>query len=224
MSKQKHKIAARISMVNAIYGVSMPVEAIEYQAHILSEYDFDLLMSAFDKYMRETKFSKPPTPGQIIEILSPKVSDRSVAIDLARKIDRAIAKHGWNWEQGYWHEDGQYWTIGSRVVRSFKEAFIDELGAVAWHAVCCRGGWLNVRNSAAEMEEGQFIAQLRDQIESSMTLAARGVDVTKIEMPKPRTSIDGPVTTLRICDMPDDNFTKKEEQLISLANGNRNEF
>lgn len=103
MSKQRHKIAERISMINAIYGVAMSNQAVEYQASILCEYDFDSVMLAFDKYMRETKFSKPPTPGQIIEILSPKTSDRSVAIDLARKIDRAIANHGWNWEQGYWH-------------------------------------------------------------------------------------------------------------------------
>lgn len=224
MSKQKHKIAARISMVNAIYGVSMPIEAIEYQAHILSEYDFDSVMSAFDKYMRETKFSKPPTPGQIIEILSPKVSDRDLANDLARKIDRAITRKGWNWEQGYWHEDGPYWEISGGVVRSFKEAVIDELGAIGWHVICSRGGWLNLRNSAAEMQEGQFIAQLRDQAQSSMALAAAGVDVTKIEMPKPRISIAGPETTLRICDMPDDDFTRKEEELLSLANGNRHEF
>lgn len=106
------------------------------------------------------------------------------------------------------------------MVRSFREAVIGELGAVAWHAICCRGGWLNLRNSSVEMDEGQFIAQLRDQIESSMALAAQGVDVTKIEMPKPKAQFGySSPPTLRICDMPDDEFTKNEEMLIGRIKG-----
>lgn len=149
------------------------------------------IIQAMNQWIATSKQPRPPLPAEIRELVLPKSSDRDLAVDISRNIDCAISRHGWNWEEGYYGHDGQYWEDSSyNRFNTFKAAFISELGVIAWHAVCSRGGWHMVRNSANEMEEGTFIAQLRDQIECSMSLSRSGVDVTRIEMPKKQAPLD----------------------------------
>jgi hypothetical protein len=151
----------------------------------IEDLDFNKALSALDSFSRDPKSKFWPKIADIRNIINPVLDHRMVAVDLARKIDKAISYHGYNWEGGYWHSTGNYWENDKgEKFRSFKEAVISELGAVGWHAICSRGGWVNVRDSANTMDEGTFIAQMRDQIQSSITLAERGVDVSNIEMPK----------------------------------------
>lgn len=157
---------------------------------------YDQAVQAVTRYRRESKNTRFPLPSQLIETIRPTTDPKTIANELARKIDQALTSHGHRWHQGYFHDyDENRQPIcrfeantpeGKKVFWSFKEAVIAELGAIGWHAICSRGGWDSLSQSQREMPEGMFIAQLRDQVESSVTLSRQGVDVTRIGMPTPR--------------------------------------
>lgn len=146
------------------------------------------VVAALQRWFRETKTHRFPLPAEVRYLVRPKPSSRVVAIELARKIDKALMSHGYVWESGYFSSNGYLWESNTGSGRisfpSFKDAVIAELGEIGWHAICSRGGWSRLIESQKVMDEGQFIAQLRDQIESSTILAEQGVDVAMIEMPK----------------------------------------
>lgn len=163
---------------------------------------FDQAVLACTRYRRDKKNTRFPLPAQLIEVVRPQADPKVLAIDIARRIDKAVAKHGWNWEHGFFHgyhpetKDPMFYfeaftNEGRKAFWTFKEAVIAELGEIAWHAICSRGGWQAVRESCNAMPEGMFIAQLRDQIEASVHLARSGVDVTRISLPPPRSESKG---------------------------------
>jgi hypothetical protein len=145
--------------------------------------------SAMVAFRGEQGRSKMPMPADIKARITPgsSIDKRELATTLARKIDKALVAHGYVWEEGYLGVKGRYWEafVGGKRQRfeSFKEAVIAELGPIAWNAICERGGWQQMISSQREMDEGQFVAQLRDQVQSSYSLAEQGVDVTRIPMP-----------------------------------------
>jgi hypothetical protein len=183
MKQKRLEIATLFATMNAIYGVTMNNDAVMYQADLLVDLDLEALRKAFTSYTKTNKTNRPPTVAHIREIVNPFVDDRHVAIELARKIDRAVSRYGWTWEHGYQSHFETKWDGGGSVHNSFKEAVICELGELGWHVICSRGGWQNTRNSSNEMEEGMFIAQMRDQIQASMSLQKAGADVSKILLP-----------------------------------------
>lgn len=191
-SEQIRRIAERIVIMNSMCGVNMPDNAVMYQAKLLADLDFDLVVKAFDNYALSNKTGRPPTVAHIREIINPVVSERDLANELARKIDKCVAKHGWSWSEGQiiagddvLETMTMYEGASGKLHDTFKEAVISEIGEVGWHVICSRGGWSNVRNSANEMPEGMFISQMRDQVESTLRLQKAGVDVAKIGLPEP---------------------------------------
>lgn len=171
--------------IAGMYDKQINPQSLRIMLDAVDDISFEKLMRAMNDWTKTSKLSRHPYPADLIAMVNPEIDKKLVAIDLARKIDKAVAKHGYNWQEGFFHSDGNYWNDdkGNKFY-SFKEAVISELGEIGWHAICARGGWLRVRESANAMEEGTFIAQMRDQIQSSMALAEAGHDVTKIEMPK----------------------------------------
>lgn len=168
------------------YNRELEPDVIVMMADDLSTLPFPEVMEAFLKYRRNPKNRTFPLPAQILDIVHPEPDSREFATVLARKIDLAVAKHGWNWEQGFYHKDGNWWEDDKgNIFSSFKEAVISELGEIGWHTICSRGGWIATRNSANEMEEGIFISQCRDQIQASYNLQKQGIDVSKIALPQP---------------------------------------
>jgi len=132
-------------------------------------------------------------PAELREAINPLVDKKAFATELARKIDKAISRHGYNWDKGFFGPNGIYWENDQgHIFTSFKEAVISEIGPVGWHVVCARGGWLNTRNSANEMEQGIFFAQMREQIAASLQLSEQGVDVAKIVMPTKEKTLGHP--------------------------------
>lgn len=183
MTKQEILLVAqKIATINGILGFQMTNEAVMYQATLLQDLNFQKVMDAYDVAMQKSKTGKPPLVSHIREIVNPEIDSRFFAVELARKIDGAISKFGYNWAMGDIVNGEKYYLGGGKYHWTFKEAVIAELGDLAWHSICMRGGWENVRNSANEMEEGMFIAQMRDQLQASYALKKQGVDVTKIEM------------------------------------------
>ena len=147
----------------------------EDTAHI----DVVTLNQKFIQYRKQDTFGRMPLPSQL---LGESIDFRAVANEIARKIDKAICDFGYVWTDGYFDSNGKRYWLDKKNNRyeSFKEAFIAELGEQAWKAVSNRGGWAAVSQSSNEMDEGTFIAQLRDQLQSQMSLDQKGIDVTKI--------------------------------------------
>lgn len=125
-----------------------------------------------------------PTPMQLRALIFKQPDSRDIANELVRKIDKAIMKHGWNWEDGFYHADGNYWEANGKKFNNFREAVIEELGEIGWHVICSRGGWNSVCRSSNDVDEGIYIAQMREQIQSSYSLAKQGIDIARISMPK----------------------------------------
>lgn len=169
----------------SMYGKEINQMALKIMLDSVSDLPAEKVLKAFNEWSMSSKQNRHPLPADIREMISPNLDQRAVANDLVRKIDRAIMKHGYVWQEGYFHENGNYWQANEKIFVSFKEAVIEEVGPIGWHVLCSRGGWANICRSSNEMEEGQFVAQLRDQIQGSMSLAEKGIDVSQIDMPKP---------------------------------------
>lgn len=187
--EQRGQIAFLITKTAKYYSKQIDKEVISMMVDDLSDLDFGLVANAYSEYRKNPKNKFFPLPAQIREIIFPEIDDRFVAIELARKIDKCISKYGYVWEQGCFNGLNHYWQGNGKICSSFKEAVLSELGELGWHTICSRGGWLATRNSANEMEEGQFIAQMRDQILASITLQKQGIDIAQIEMPKHKSEI-----------------------------------
>lgn len=164
------------------FGKEIPRPALTMMLDSISDLDPEKVLDGFRKWMRESKIGRYPFPSEVRELVEGKVSSRDLAIAMARKIDKAVSKFGLYWPMGEMVAGSIYFLGGGRYHWTFKDAVIAELGPVGWHTICSRGGWAHVRNSANEMEEGTFFAQMRDQIESSYNLQKQGVDITKIKM------------------------------------------
>lgn len=171
------------------YAQALDQRQIELYADVLSSFPIEQVLQAGKAYMVDSNNSRfPMPPHKIMDIYKPKQADsREVAVALARRIDKAVRDFGYNWAHGQLQGGETYYKGGGLLHLTFKDAVIAELGPLGWHAICSRGGWLSVRNSANEMDEGTFIAQMRDQIQASHNLEKQGFDVTKIEMPDKKT-------------------------------------
>lgn len=198
------KIAERISLVNSLYGTSLAPEAVLFHANSLADLDFESVIQAFDTFVKTNKTNRPPTPAHIREIITPEIDERNVAIELAHKIDRAVSRYGYTWEEGYFSDEGNYWLANGKKFNSFRDAVIEELGIAGWNFICSRGGWQNVRNSANLMGEGMFIAQSRDHIESLLKSSDDDFQLTALSYPRQRKVDYRGSDTLPIYLMPDD--------------------
>jgi len=150
----------------------------------LQDLSFESCMNALQIYRNDNKNKFWPKSSDIRAIVNPEPDSRDFATVLARKIDLAVKKYGWVWSEGYFSaEHGQpYFVGGGKSFWSWKEAVIEELGVEGWNYIQSMGGWLQVRDSANEMNEGQYIAQTRDYIQSSYRLKKQGIEVEKIQI------------------------------------------
>lgn len=179
---EKAKISAYWLGLASMYGKEITSKGMEIMLEAVSDLNPNSVLNALENWVRVTTQNRHPFPSEIREMINPKIDLRAAANEIARKIDKAVFDFGYVWEGGYFDSNGnRYWLDkkGNRY-ESFKAAFIAELGEQAWRAVNARGGWAAVAESSNEMEEGMFIAQLRDQVQSQMLLEQKGVDVTKI--------------------------------------------
>lgn len=180
------------------YSKELNPEVVSMMAQDLEDLPFESVVNAYNKYRKEDRIMKFPMPSQIRDIVSPKIDSKELAIHITRKIDKAILKHGWNWEQGYFGSDGIYWESNGKKFNSFKEALIEEIGDIGYHSICLRGGWSSVCQSSNEMDEGQYYSQMRELIQSSINLSKQGVDVTRINMPTKNNDLTSPKEILKL--------------------------
>jgi hypothetical protein len=168
------------------YSFSLSRQVLEMYVDDLSLWPEQKVIEAYKTYRRNPKNKSFPLPASIIEILNPTLDKKNVAIELSRKIQRCISRHGWNWEQGNWSEDGNYWIdLNNRVHWTFIDAVESDLGEIGWQAIRSRGGWKALCESSNEMDEQGFIAQSRDQISAELNNSELGVKIEDLKMPTP---------------------------------------
>ncbi len=185
----RQEIAAYWLVLAQMHGKEIATPVMTMMLDAVSDLPPPKVLAALRDWLKTSKHPRHPYPAEIRELVSPPVDSKFFANDVARKIDKALGAHGYTWENGAWFGQSKAWEtkVNGRTeyVLSFKDAVIAELGEIAWHAICARGGWQNLISSQKEMDEGQFIAQLRDQIQASYALQKQGVDVTQIQLPPP---------------------------------------
>lgn len=194
---QRDTLAKRISSISGLYGKDINRQQIIVYIETLEEFipaTFEQYVGALNSYALDTTHKFFPAPIELRRYIHPEPDNKLLAIEMARKIDKAVINHGNNWESGFFNgrnptSEAEYlyfWEAygkdGKKSFGSFKEAVIYEIGEVGWHAICSRGTWSSLCASANTMDEGTFIAQLRDQIMASYTLQKQGIDITKIKM------------------------------------------
>lgn len=182
--EQRQEVGNALILVSKLYDKALEYDVAKMIVDDLQDLECGDIIRALMVYRQNPKNSTWPRAAAIRAIIKPQPDSKDFANDLARRIDKAVSTYGYGWDAGYFSESGPYWEVRGKIFYSFKEAVIEELGEVGWHVICSRGGWLNVRNSANEMDEGIFIAQMRDQIQSSYSLMKQGIDITQIEMPR----------------------------------------
>lgn len=186
--EEKIRVAQKIAMINQIYSFKITDDAAMYQAELLADLPYVLVIAAFDDLVKNNTTGRPPSIGHVRQKLEPKTDDRALSIDLSRKVLKALNKHGWSWEHGYYHNGKPYFEDDKgNKFETFREAVVSELGELGWEIIESRGGWQNLSTMANEQEEGIYQAQLRDQIEATIKNKKAGVDVSKIPLPSPDT-------------------------------------
>lgn len=167
-----------------IYQFPMTQHVMEIHLNALKRFRIDDCLKAYSKYLEDHKSLRMPTPGQIIAILEPGLDDKSFSVQLARSIITLCARRQENWVDGYFSENGNYFEgKDSKRFSTFQEALISECGELAVDVVKSRGGWVRLCNSFWEMDEGQFFAQLRDDIQSMVNLKKSGFELNQIAAP-----------------------------------------
>lgn len=182
----RKKIAYELEAMSVYYSKQLNPNALSMMVSDLEDLPVELVLMAIKKYRQNPKNRSFPLPAQIREIITPSSDDRSLSIELSRKIIKALGKHGWSWEHGYYLNGKAYFEDdrGNKFV-NFKDAVISELGEIGWEIIESRGGWKNFTTMANEQEEGIYAAQLRDQIEAIIKNKKAGIDVSRMSLPNP---------------------------------------
>lgn len=176
-------------------GKEVQPAALSMMLDAISDLPAQKVINALNDWCAKSKAGRHPFPAELRDMVKPAIDSKALAIDLARKIDKSICDHGATWSHGCWYgEQGPFFEARvngkTELFGTFKEAVIAELGPIGWNVICTRGGVENVLSAIREMDEGTFIAQLRDQVQSTYQLAEQGVDVTRISLPDKQSGKD----------------------------------
>lgn len=185
-SDEKFYFSKILVLTAKAYGKEIPTDLAQLIITDVEDLPFEKCLYALQVYRRDPKNKFWPKASDIREIVDPKYDHRAIANELVRKIENAVAKFGYPWEVGYFSSSGELYWLDSQnnIFKSFEEAVKSELGEIGYHVIASRGGWMNVRESVKKMDEGTFVAQMREQIIATITLRQRGIDITKLAMPR----------------------------------------
>jgi hypothetical protein len=142
-------IIAHASYYDAVLGD----DVVRMYAADLKDFSIEEIKAAYQVYRNDPKNTRSPLPAQIKVIMKPSSSARGEAIELANKLSVAVEKH-----DNYWAK-----------YPAFEKEFLETLGQTAWDIVQSRGGWVRFCEQYWSHDRGQFFAQLRDQIENTLS-------------------------------------------------------
>lgn len=183
--EQRNVFGELLVVTCKIYGFDMGRDVARLTIEDLQDLDALQCLAALTSYRKNPKNKTWPRAADIRALVQPDVDENAVAVELAHKIDHLIARMGYNWEQGVYvgAEENVFLNTRNEVFATFKEAVISEVGEIGWKVIQSRGGWLNLRNSSNEMEEGTFKAQFRDHVKSVISRSRAGYEISDLALP-----------------------------------------
>jgi hypothetical protein len=183
-------VAMVLIQMAKFYDHDISEQALDLYIQVFKPFSFEQVKHAAMSYMADTKNSRFPIPPHKIMDIYKKAQpdDREVGVELARTVYSLVVNRGLNWQDGFWSEHGNYFE-GNRgdFKASFKDAFISVTGPIAWNAVQKFGGWERVCDACNNMDQGIFVAQFRDHVQTVMSMSKNGIDVSKLDMPQKKT-------------------------------------
>lgn len=156
-------------------GKELPHAVITMFGEDLKDLPFEATMKAIDNYRRDGKNKFAPMPGQIRDMVLPKVEDKDQARDCAILILKAVSRRGYYWAGGSMM-DGKLCFEGNAGVfhEAFEPACKQYCGDLAWEVIQRFGGWARLCEVAHDSQETTLLAQLRDLAESLQKKARAG--------------------------------------------------
>lgn len=169
------KIKMSLNLLAEYYFQNLTENQVVMYARDLMVLSLEEVEKAVKIYRTDVSNEKFPLPSKLLEIARPsKENPREVGVEVASRIIKAIRKKGytWSWEDSY------------RPYENFKDAFIAEVGELAWEVVNLNGGWQSLCES--DIDEGVLTAQLRDRAAALYSKGLRGNIHTLPQVPRSR--------------------------------------
>lgn len=177
-ASERKQVGRVIALTASYYGKDLSSDVVGMMLDDLSAFNAHDVVEAYKTYRLDPKNTYFPLPAKIIGILKPSVDDRSIAMNLAKRIEKAIRHHGNSWPMGVLRktENGleRYFEGGGYAWPSFEKAVLSELGEVGFEVVRSYG-WAALEENYFNSERGVFFAQLRDLTESILKHDKAGV-------------------------------------------------
>lgn len=203
------KIKEAIILTAAFYNYNLKPEVLLMHVEDLSEHKEQDVLIAYNKYRKDPKNKSMPLPAQIVDIISPTVTDESKARDLAAKISESIVRFGY----------------------SNAEAAKNYVGSLGWELVRRSGGWSYLCSEhGLTINPSSFDAQIRNRALDAIRFGpSLGFDIVKeIEYsPKGEIEIQAEIQRQKI-DFYKHNIKEEpknieNEKYLSLSNDQRQE-
>jgi hypothetical protein len=121
------------------------------------------VVQAMRKYGRETKVQRLPTPAIIREMVEQKPNLEQEAIESSARLIQSLGKFGY---------------MRGEEARVF-------MGELAWRCVERLGGWGSLcRRVGDSMDQGTFLAQVRELAKTTIARGIAGLDDTPPQLPE----------------------------------------
>lgn len=171
--KGEYMAALQKIVVENLTFYDAPVSEVKVRMHAaeLAGLNLDDLRAAYDRFRKEKGRRQMPMPADVRALLFPQLDPREEATELAGKVLGALARHGWNWPDGYLSTYGTFWEAmvdgKTKSALSFDAAVALELGPFGGNVIRLMGGWAALHDEwAAVSDHGTLRAQIRDTAQS----------------------------------------------------------
>lgn len=168
------KLLALVVAVSKYYGAKLEDDVARLYASDLADLPFAQVEAAYASWRRNPTNVRAPLPAGIRAIVQPRPDDKSVAVDLAKKLGTLLSKHGAWWPKTSRPDGGDLFIGAGKEHPTLKAALVAEFGELGFEVVERRGGWHRMHIEFTQSEPGVFNAQLRDHIQAVMDLARSG--------------------------------------------------
>lgn len=179
------KLLALVVAVSKYYGSKLEDEVARLYASDLADLPFAQVDAAYATWRRNPTNNRAPLPAAIRAIVNPRPDDKSVAVDLAKRLGTLLSKHGAWWPKTSTTDGGDKFIGAGKEHPTLRAALVAEFGELGFELVERRGGWHRMHIEFIQSEPGVFNAQLRDHIQAVMDLSRSGQLYRLPALPKP---------------------------------------
>ena len=173
--EQLIQVKEKLFLTCLAMGKELPQPVVTMFGEDLKDLPFDATMMAIDSYRRDGKNRQAPMPGQIRDMVLPKVEDKDQARDCAALILKAISRRGYYWAGGSMMDGVCRFEGNSGVFHeTFETACKEFCGDLAWEVIQRFGGWQRLCEVANDSQDTTLMAQLRDLADSLQKKARAG--------------------------------------------------